>query len=84
MLLTNGTTEMDIKGNMMDLKKPSLVAFKKDENISEKVFEKLKGRRFFAVSVDKNDYQYHFSADMTNEEVIYGCEMLKQKVLNEE
>jgi len=55
------------------------------ENKSREIFESLKGKRFIAISIDnfENTVEY-FVNSLTNEEIVYGCEFIKNEIFNGE
>jgi hypothetical protein len=47
------------------------------------IFKRIKGRRFIAVSIDENgSYEYHVN-HMTEEEAVFGCQVLINGIINE-
>lgn len=67
-----------------------IIPFKKPvRNFNEKVFEILKDRQFFAISIYKDKdgtdrYDYHIPTFMFKSQIIYGMEMLKHSIFQDE
>ena len=67
------------------MKSLKVIPFKKKD--APGVFKKLKGRRFVAVSISKEDqegknYQYHVN-NMTDEEIVYAASLLMSNMFEE-
>jgi hypothetical protein len=57
----------------------------KDQELFNKIINHLQDKQFFAVSFDANTNKYIcHEFYMTNEQIVYACECMKQRVLNED
>jgi hypothetical protein len=61
----------------------SLVEKKNDPELFDEIIEELRGRKFFAVSVDEENRWQRHTYQLTEEKIVYGCELLRLDLLKE-
>jgi hypothetical protein len=61
----------------------SLAERREDPELFDEIIENLRGKKFFAVSVDENNQWRRHTYQINEEKVIYGCELLRLDLLKE-
>lgn len=55
-----------------------------EETSCEEIREELKGRSFFAVSIENGKYEMHIPDHLMSHQIIFGIELVRTLIMNSE